>query len=69
MKCTAVKKTTAWRLVEKLGIRIQQLVESGRINILTPFHINGVYPANDKITVTGELNGKNSHSAISRKSL
>ena len=24
----------------KLGIRIQQLVESGRINILTPFHIN-----------------------------
>ncbi|MEP9407568.1 FAD-dependent oxidoreductase [Peribacillus frigoritolerans] len=42
----------------KLGIRIQQLVESGRINILTPFHINGVYPANDKITVTGELNGE-----------
>lgn len=42
----------------KLGIRIQQLVESGRINILTPFHINGVYPANDKITVTGEMNGE-----------
>lgn len=33
-------------------------MESGRINILTPFHINGVYPANDKITVTGELNGE-----------
>jgi thioredoxin reductase len=42
----------------ELGTRIQQLVESGRINILTPFHINGVYPANDKITVTGELNGE-----------
>jgi thioredoxin reductase len=42
----------------ELGIRIQQLVESGRINILTPFHINGVYPTNDKITVVGELNGK-----------
>ncbi|MCZ0871840.1 NAD(P)-binding domain-containing protein [Peribacillus sp. AS_1] len=42
----------------ELGIRIQQLVESGRINILTPFHINGVYPTNDKITVVGELNGE-----------
>ncbi|MBT2645411.1 NAD(P)-binding domain-containing protein [Bacillus sp. ISL-34] len=42
----------------ELGIRIQQLVESGRINILTPFHINGVYPAKGKITVTGELNGE-----------
>ncbi|WP_260357655.1 hypothetical protein [Peribacillus frigoritolerans] len=27
----------------ELGIRIQQLVESGQINNLTPFHINGVY--------------------------
>ncbi|MFJ7471948.1 NAD(P)-binding domain-containing protein [Peribacillus frigoritolerans] len=42
----------------ELGIKIQQLVESGRINILTPFHINGVYPANDKITVAGEMNGE-----------
>ncbi|MCY8937995.1 NAD(P)-binding domain-containing protein [Peribacillus frigoritolerans] len=42
----------------ELGIRIQQLVESGRINILTPFHINGVYPTNDKITVVGELSGE-----------
>jgi thioredoxin reductase len=42
----------------KLGIRIQQLVESGRINILTPFHINGVYPTNDKIAVVGELDGE-----------
>ncbi|MGG6357902.1 FAD-dependent oxidoreductase [Peribacillus frigoritolerans] len=42
----------------ELGIRIQQLVESGRINILTPFHINEVYPTNDKITVVGELNGE-----------
>lgn len=42
----------------ELGIRIQQLVESGRINILTPFHINGVYPANGKITVVGELDGE-----------
>ncbi|MGE7648787.1 NAD(P)-binding domain-containing protein [Peribacillus frigoritolerans] len=42
----------------ELGIRIQQLVESGRINLLTPFHINGVYPTNDKITVAGELNGE-----------
>ncbi len=42
----------------ELGIRIQQLVESGRINILTPFHISGVYPTNDKITVVGELDGE-----------
>lgn len=42
----------------ELGIRIQQLVESGRINILTPFHINGVYLTNDKITVMGELDGE-----------
>ncbi|MFA1711504.1 FAD-dependent oxidoreductase [Peribacillus frigoritolerans] len=42
----------------ELGTRIQQLVESGRINILTPFHINGVYPTNGKITVVGELNGE-----------
>lgn len=42
----------------ELGIRIQQLVESGRIHILTPFHINGVYPTNGRITVVGELDGK-----------
>ncbi|WP_404826667.1 NAD(P)-binding domain-containing protein [Peribacillus frigoritolerans] len=42
----------------ELGIRIQQLVESGRINILTPYHINGVYSTNDKITVVGELDGE-----------
>ncbi|CAH0143048.1 FAD-dependent oxidoreductase [Peribacillus sp. Bi134] len=42
----------------ELGIRIQQLVESGRINILTPFHINGVYPTKGKITVVGELDGE-----------
>ncbi|USK81297.1 NAD(P)-binding domain-containing protein [Peribacillus frigoritolerans] len=42
----------------KLGIRIQQLVESGRINILTPFHINGVYPTNGQITVVGDLDGE-----------
>ncbi|NCT39564.1 NAD(P)/FAD-dependent oxidoreductase [Bacillus sp. EB93] len=42
----------------ELGIRIQQLVESGRINILIPFHINEVYPTNDKITVVGELDGE-----------
>nr|WP_144551581.1 FAD-dependent oxidoreductase [Peribacillus simplex] len=42
----------------ELGIRIQQLVESGRIHILTPFHINGVYPTNGQITVVGELNGE-----------
>ena len=42
----------------ELGTRIQQLVESGRINIFTSFHINGVYPTNGKITVVGELNGE-----------
>ncbi|NCT39577.1 NAD(P)-binding domain-containing protein [Bacillus sp. EB93] len=42
----------------ELGTRIQQLVESGRINILTPFHINGVYPTNGKISVMGELDGE-----------
>ncbi|PEZ77669.1 FAD-dependent oxidoreductase [Bacillus sp. AFS017274] len=42
----------------ELGIRIQQLVESGRIHILTPFHIKRVYPTNGQITVVGELNGE-----------
>ncbi|MBT2618990.1 MULTISPECIES: FAD-dependent oxidoreductase [unclassified Bacillus (in: firmicutes)] len=42
----------------ELGIRIQELVESGRIHILTPFHINGVYPSNGQITVVGELDGE-----------
>ncbi|MFK9116008.1 FAD-dependent oxidoreductase [Peribacillus frigoritolerans] len=42
----------------ELGIRIQQLVESGRIHILTPFHINGVYPTNGQITLVGELDGE-----------
>ncbi|MGV2445980.1 UNVERIFIED_CONTAM: FAD-dependent oxidoreductase [Bacillus sp. ATCC 13368] len=42
----------------ELGIRIQQLVESGRIHILTPFHINGVYPKNGQINVVGELKGE-----------
>ncbi|MFE4074754.1 FAD-dependent oxidoreductase [Peribacillus sp. YIM B13477] len=42
----------------ELGIRIQQLVESGRIHILTPFHITGVYPTNGQITVVGELDGE-----------
>ncbi|MDV7763984.1 MULTISPECIES: FAD-dependent oxidoreductase [Peribacillus] len=42
----------------ELGTRIQQLVESGQINIFTPFHINGVYPTNGQITVMGELNGE-----------
>ncbi|WP_416117833.1 FAD-dependent oxidoreductase [Peribacillus butanolivorans] len=42
----------------ELGIRIQQLVEFGRINILTPFHINGVYPTNGQVTVVGELDGE-----------
>ncbi|MFD9626425.1 FAD-dependent oxidoreductase [Peribacillus muralis] len=42
----------------ELGIRIQQLVESGRINILTPFHINGVYSTNGQITMVGELDGE-----------
>ncbi|WP_330502665.1 NAD(P)-binding domain-containing protein [Peribacillus frigoritolerans] len=42
----------------ELGIRIQQLVVSGRIHILTPFHINGVTSRNGKITVVGELKGE-----------
>lgn len=42
----------------ELGIRIQQLVESGRIHALTPFHINGVYPTNGQITMVGELDGE-----------
>lgn len=41
-----------------LGIKIQQLVESGKITILTPFHIEGVYPTNGKINLVGELNGE-----------
>ncbi|MCP1495139.1 hypothetical protein J2Y73_005170 [Peribacillus frigoritolerans] len=53
----------------ELGIRIQQLVESGRINILTPFHINGVYPTNGQITVWENTTEKKPQSVISMKSL
>lgn len=42
----------------ELGIRIQELVESEQINVLTPFYISRVYEENGKIGVSGELNGE-----------
>lgn len=44
----------------ELGIKIQKLVDSKQINVLTPFYINGVREVNRKISVTGELNTEES---------
>lgn len=42
----------------KLGIRIEKLVNSGRLNIYTPFHILKLEKVDDSIQVSGDLNGK-----------
>ncbi|RFU60907.1 hypothetical protein D0466_20245 [Peribacillus glennii] len=42
----------------ELGIKIQQFVESENVNILTPFHIHEVSSKNEKIIITGDLNGE-----------
>ncbi|WP_066249507.1 NAD(P)-binding domain-containing protein [Neobacillus drentensis] len=42
----------------ELGIRIQRLVDSKQIAVLTPFYINGVHEVNGKMNVSGDLNGE-----------
>ncbi|WP_420489785.1 NAD(P)-binding domain-containing protein [Neobacillus drentensis] len=42
----------------ELGIRIQRLVESKQIAVLTPFYIDGVQEVNGKMNVSGDLNGE-----------
>ncbi|MGO4272389.1 NAD(P)-binding domain-containing protein, partial [Paenibacillus sp. TAF58] len=41
----------------ELGTRIQKLVDSGKVKVLTPFHIQEVKKAEDKMVVIGSLNG------------
>lgn len=41
-----------------LGIKIQQLVESKMVNIITPFYINDIGSENGKMTVKGDMNGE-----------
>ncbi|MBM6617068.1 NAD(P)-binding domain-containing protein [Bacillus suaedaesalsae] len=42
----------------ELGIRIQKVVESEKINVLTPFYISQLLKEGSHIKVYGELNGK-----------
>lgn len=42
----------------ELGIKIQKLVESGQIKIVTPYYISKLKEVDGKISVTGELNGE-----------
>ncbi|MBM7661329.1 thioredoxin reductase [Bacillus mesophilus] len=42
----------------QLGIRIRKLVESGQINIITPFHISKLTENDELISVGGDLNGE-----------
>jgi thioredoxin reductase len=41
----------------ELGIRIQKLVESEMINVITPFHISEVKSAGESMRVKGDING------------
>ncbi|HYK73157.1 MAG TPA: NAD(P)-binding domain-containing protein, partial [Pseudoneobacillus sp.] len=41
----------------ELGVRIQKLVESEMINVLTPFYISEVKSVGDNVTIKGDLNG------------
>lgn len=40
-----------------LGIRIQQLVESGKLNVYTPFHVLKLSEENGQISIEGNYNG------------
>ncbi|HAS44090.1 MAG TPA: glutamate synthase [Microscillaceae bacterium] len=40
-----------------LGIRIEKLVNSGKLNVYTPFHILKLYKNQEGIQIEGELNG------------
>ncbi|WP_063860346.1 MULTISPECIES: NAD(P)-binding domain-containing protein [unclassified Paenibacillus] len=41
----------------ELGTRIQKLVDSGKVKVLTPFHIQELKQEKDKMVVIGSLNG------------
>ncbi|MFD2611486.1 NAD(P)-binding domain-containing protein [Paenibacillus gansuensis] len=41
-----------------LGIRIQQVVDSGTIQVKTPFHVDKLIQKNGKIQVVGTINGE-----------
>ncbi|MEC0239055.1 NAD(P)-binding domain-containing protein [Paenibacillus dokdonensis] len=41
-----------------LGIRIQQVIESGAVKVMTPFHSEKFIPRNGKIQVVGTINGE-----------
>ncbi|OPH62146.1 hypothetical protein BC351_02640 [Paenibacillus ferrarius] len=42
----------------ELGTRIQRLVESGNVKVITPFHIHEIKKNEDKLQVVGALNGE-----------
>ncbi|WP_136604423.1 NAD(P)-binding domain-containing protein [Paenibacillus dokdonensis] len=41
-----------------LGIRIQKVIESGAVKVMTPFHIEKLVPKSGKIQVVGTINGE-----------
>ena len=44
-----------------LGIRIEKLVNSGKLNVYTPFHILKLFKNDQGIQIEGTLNGKTEH--------
>lgn len=45
----------------RLGVRIKEIVDAGRINVLTPFHIRSVSPEDDMLNLVGDtLDGEQS---------
>ena len=52
------KKDDALEARGALGIRIEQLVNSGKLNVYTPFHILKLAKDDDGIKIIGDLNGE-----------
>lgn len=51
------KKDDALEARGALGIRIEQLVNSGKLNVYTPFHILKLVKEENSIQIVGDLNG------------
>ncbi|MEM7085206.1 MAG: NAD(P)-binding domain-containing protein [Bacteroidota bacterium] len=51
------KKDDALKARGALGVRIEQLVNSGRLNVYTPFHILRLIKSENGIQIKGDLNG------------
>lgn len=51
------KKDDALEARGALGVRIEQLVNSGKLNVFTPFHILKLIKKGDGIQIIGNLNG------------